>query len=64
MKRPVSHGSTWLADKAATECRWVTFGSKVNGLNAAVSFYEYGEDGHLLHKTPLDIKARLTNIST
>jgi hypothetical protein len=34
----------------------VTFGAKVNGLDAAVSFYEYGEDGRLLHKTPLDIK--------
>ena len=63
MESPISHGSTRLANKAATERRWVTFGSKVNGLNAAVSFYEYAEDGHLLHKTPLDIKARLINIS-
>ena len=63
MECPISHGSTWRADKAATERRWVTFGSKVNGLNAAVSFYEYAEDGRLLHKTPLDIKARLINIS-
>ena len=49
-------------DATATECRWVTFGSKVNGLDAAVSFYEYAEDGHLLHKTPLDIKARTASI--
>lgn len=37
-------------------CRWVTFGSKVSGLDAVVSFYEYGQDGRLLHKTPLKIK--------
>lgn len=37
----------------------MTFGSKVNGLDAAVSFYEYAEDGHLLHKTPLNIKVSL-----
>jgi hypothetical protein len=40
----------------------VTFGSKVNGLDAAVSFYEYAEDGHLLHKTPLDIKASIVSV--
>jgi hypothetical protein len=56
-------GLLTTAAAAATERRWVTFGSKVNGLNAAVSFYEYAEDGRLLHKTPLDIKARLINIS-
>lgn len=36
--------------------RWVTFGSKVSSLDAVVSFYEYGQDGRLLHKTPLNIK--------
>lgn len=31
--------------------RFVSFGSAVSGLDANVAFYEFGEDGGLLHKT-------------
>ena len=30
--------------------RWVTFGATVGGNDANVAFYEFGEDGALLHK--------------
>lgn len=36
--------------------RWVTFGSAVKGLDAEVTFYEYAEDGKLVHKTAHKIK--------
>lgn len=31
--------------------RWCTFGSAVSGTDANLAFYEFGEDGRLLHKT-------------
>ena len=39
--------------------RWCTFGSGVSGTTAKVTFYEYGEDGSVLHRTKVDLKVRL-----
>ena len=41
---------------AVVVCRWVTFGCTSDALNADVTFFEYGEDGSLLHKSSLSVK--------
>ena len=38
--------------------RWCTFGAAVSGTTAKVTFYEYGEDGSVLHRTKIDLKVR------
>ena len=37
-------------------CRWCSFGSAVAGTNAKITFYEYGEDGSVLHQTTTKMK--------
>jgi len=36
--------------------RWCSFGSAVAGTDANITFYEYGQDGSVLHQTPTKIK--------
>ena len=41
--------------------RWCSFGSAVAGTDANITFYEYGQDGSVLHQTPTKIKVRRRN---
>jgi len=48
-----------IADRSqlvSSLCRWCSFGSAVAGTDANITFYEYGQDGSVLHQTPTKIK--------
>lgn len=58
-QRDSNQAATDLARVALHRCRrWCSFGSAVAGTNAKVTFYEYGQDGSVLHQTMTNIKAR------